>query len=85
MVFPWAMGLWSLWLLPSETIPMAHEVIGYATSHDAITVTVPASRKCVAMECFKQWNFLFSIGSPACSLYGFQAATKPKPTVRAKQ
>jgi hypothetical protein len=27
MVFPCAMGRWSLWLLPSETIPMAHEVI----------------------------------------------------------
>src|SRR5438046_1328007 len=42
--------------------------MGYAASHDAITMTAPASRQCVAMECFKQWSFLFSIGSPACSL-----------------
>jgi len=48
---------------------MAHEVIGYATSPDAITMTAPASPKCVAIECFKQWNFLFAIGSPGCALY----------------
>ncbi len=56
MVFPCAMGRWSWWLLPSETIPMAHAVIGDVVSPDAITMTAPVSRKCVAMECFKQWN-----------------------------
>ena len=67
MVFPCAMGRWSLWLLPSETIPMAHEVIRYAASPNAITMTAPASRQCLAMECVKQWPVLFSIGRPACS------------------
>ena len=68
MVFSSAMGRWSWWLLPSETSPMAHEVMGYAVSPDAITMTAPASRKCVAMEGFKQGNLRFSIGSPAYSL-----------------
>jgi hypothetical protein len=43
MIFPCAMGLWSWWLLPSETIPMAHEVMGYAVSprhhHDSARIT----------------------------------------------
>ena len=68
MVFPCAMGRWSWWRLQSETIPMAHEVMGYAVSPDAITMTAPVSRKCVAMECFTQWHVRFSSDSPACSL-----------------
>src|SRR5881296_3563379 len=69
MVVPYyAMGLWSWWLLLSETILMAHEVIGYAPSPDAITMTAPASRQCGAMACCKQWNYLFSIGGPDGSL-----------------
>src|SRR5882762_2362185 len=28
----------------------------------------PASRRCVAIECFKQWNFRFPTSSPACCL-----------------
>ena len=69
MVFPCAMGRWSLWLLPSETIPMAHEVIRYAVSPNAITMTALASRKCGAMECFKQWNLRCSDGSLVASPY----------------
>ena len=68
MVFPCAMGRWSWWRLPTETIPMAHEVIGDVVSPDAITMTAPASSTCVALACCKQWNLLFSIGSPPCSL-----------------
>ena len=63
MVFPCAMGLWSWWRLPSEPIPMAHAVMGYAVSPDALTMTTSVSRKCGAMECFKQWNLRCSDGS----------------------
>ena len=69
MVFPCAMGRWSLWLLPSETIPMAHEVMGYAAFPDAITMTAPASRQCGAMECFKPWNGRCADGSLVASPY----------------
>src|SRR5262249_28352708 len=31
--------------------------------------SAPASSKWVAIECFKQWNFRFSLGSPASSPY----------------
>ena len=68
MVFPCAMWRWSWWRLSSETIPIAHEVMGAVVSPDAITMTAPAARKCVALACCKQWNLLFSIGSPPCAL-----------------
>jgi hypothetical protein len=56
MVFPCALGRWSRWLVPSETIPMAHEVMGDVVSPDAITMTAPAGRKYVALACCKQWT-----------------------------
>src|SRR6266446_10845075 len=31
--------------------------------------SAPASSKCVAIECFKQWNFRFSTGRPVASPY----------------
>jgi hypothetical protein len=68
MVFPCALGRWSWWLVPAETIPMAHEVMGAVVSPDAITMTAPAGRKYVALAGCKQWNFRFSIGSPPYAL-----------------
>jgi hypothetical protein len=51
---------------------MAHEVMGYAVSPDAITMTAPASRQYVAMERCKQWHVRFSIGSPASSVANYR-------------